>query len=386
MDVQVAALGEPKSVAASAARNAWTGDVMSLDGAVPAPLLIDALFGTGLSRGLDAEVAGALNRLAAAAGVRVAIDLPSGVSTDDGRILSPVPDYDLTVTFATLKPAHRLQPAARHMGRIVIGDIGIVAHSRLAEIGRPKIARPGPDDHKYRRGYVAAVAGEMPGAIGLTVSAAARAGAGYVRLVGPAAPELPHAVVQSGPGLAAIEDRRIGAVAIGPGLGRGAEARQRLKTTMAQGHPLVVDADGLVLLAEIGLATIGKLPHIPILTPHAGEFERLFGREVGSKVDRTRRAAAAAAAIIVYKGPDTVIAAPDGRAAIASASSWLATAGTGDVLTGCISAMRAKGLDAFEAACAGIWLHGRAAVLAGPGLIADDLIACLTRALAECSE
>jgi hypothetical protein len=148
-------------------------------------MLIDALFGTGLTRPLAREVGAALARLADGATVRVAVDLPSGVATDDGRLLSPVPDCDLTVTFAALKPAHLLQPAARHMGRIVVGDIGIVAESRLVRLARPRLRAPGPDDHKYTRGYVAVLAGEMPGAAVLAATAAARAGAGYVRLVSP---------------------------------------------------------------------------------------------------------------------------------------------------------------------------------------------------------
>ncbi len=386
MDVRVAALGEPHSPAARAAREAWGGAAMPLANAAPAPLLIDALFGTGLKRGLDAEVAAHLTRLAAGAQVKAAVDLPSGIATDDGAILSDVPDFDLTITFATLKPSHLLQPAARHMARIVIADIGIEADSRLQEIGPPSLRAPRPDDHKYSRGYVAVLAGQMPGASALTSAAAARAGAGYVRLIADAfAPGIPHAIVQN-PGSPAdhLADSRIGCLAVGPGLGRGGEGSQLLSQALATAHPLVLDADALVLLAETGLP---KLRETPILTPHAGEFERLFGARGGSKIERARSAAAEAGAVVVFKGADTVVAAPDGRAAIAPpASSWLASAGTGDVLTGIIAAMRAGGMAAFEAACAGVWLHGRAAALAGPGLIADDLIGALPAALAQASE
>ena len=367
-------------------RVAEFGDGSALAEAPGAPLLIDALFGTGLKRGLDEATASALTRLAGEARVRVAVDLPSGVSTDDGALLSPVPDYDLTVTFATLKPCHLLQPAARHMGRIVVADIGIEAESRLHEIGRLRLSLPGPDDHKYSRGYVALLAGEMPGAISLAAGAAARAGSGYVRLIseGPV-PGVPQAVVQTrGASLELLSDSRIGCLALGPGLGRGEEARALLERALTQPHPLVLDADALHLLSA---EAVRGLPHTPILTPHAGEFERLFGSLEGSKVDRARSAAARSGAVMVCKGPDTVVAAPDGWAAIAPpASSWLASAGTGDVLTGIVAAMRARGLDAFEAACAGVWLHKRAAELAGPALIADDLIESLPAALAECSE
>jgi hydroxyethylthiazole kinase-like uncharacterized protein yjeF len=381
MNVRVAALGEPRSAAAGAAARAWNGPVQPLMKARPAPLLVDALFGTGLTRGLDPGVAEASARLAAIARVRVAIDLPSGVSTDDGSILSPVPDFGLTVTFATLKPSHLLQPSARHMGRIVVADIGVEAESRLHEIGRPSLPAPGPDDHKYSRGYVAVVAGQMPGASALAAAAAARAGAGYVRLIGEErVAGIAHAVVQSSAGIELLDDKRIGAVAIGPGLGRIPSAAALLDRALSSRRPLVLDADALFLLDP---ALLRQLPHVPILTPHGGEFQRLFGRRDGSKVEAARAAAAETGAVIVYKGADTVVAAPDGRAAIAPpAPAWLASAGTGDVLAGIIAAMRASGMDAFDAACAGVWLHGRASEHAGAGLIADDLIAALPAALA----
>jgi len=327
-----------------------------------APLLIDALFGTGLSRPLDPAIARRLVEAAGEAKVRVAIDLPSGAASDDGSLLSPVPDYDLTITFQTLKPSHLLQPAARHMGRIVVADIGVEAESKLSEIGPPPSAAPGPDSHKYSRGLVTVLAGEMPGASALAASAAMRAGAGLVRLQ---AREFVHgvpaAVIQTRR-QGRLDDERIGALLVGPGL---------VDAALASGRPLVLDAGALGMLG-------GKSFEGAILTPHAGEFRRLFGQRPGSKVGRARAAAAESGAVIVYKGADTVVAAPDGRAAIAPpASPWLASAGTGDVLAGIIAAMRASGLAPFEAACAGVWLHGRAADKAGPGMIADDLVAAL---------
>ena len=336
----------------------------------PAPLLIDALFGTGLSRPLDGAVAQRLLALAGQARVKVAIDLPSGAATDDGSLLSPVPDFDLTVTFQTLKPSHLLQPAARHMGRIVVADIGIPAASRLAEIARPEAAAPGPDDHKYSRGLVTIISGDMPGASALAAGAALRAGAGVVRLQ---AREFVHgvpaAVIQKpGDPLDRLDDKRIGALLIGPGLSGG---ETLLDAALAAGRPLVLDAGALGLLD-------GRCCEGAILTPHDGEFRRLFGDGAGNKVERARAAAAASGAVIVYKGADTVVASPDGLAAIAPpAPAWLASAGSGDVLAGIIAAMRASGLEPFEAACAGVWRHGRAAEKAGPGMIADDLIHCL---------
>lgn len=379
--VRVAAAGEPRTPAAAAARARWTGPLEDLASAPPAPVLVDALFGTGLTRGLDESLAQRLARLAAAARVRVAVDLPSGVATDDGRILSPVPDFDLTVTFATLKPSHRLQPAARHMARVVVADIGIAAESRLTALERPGIRAPGPDDHKYSRGKVIVVGGEMPGAAALAAIAAARAGAGYVTLVGGSG-TVPNAIVRADELDDQLHDARVGCVVVGPGLGRSAEAWEKLRRALATAHPIVLDGDALWLLAERGMPSVTAAPLVA--TPHAGEFRHLFG-DGGSKVDAARAAAARHGMTIVYKGADTVLAARDGRAAIAGADShWLATAGTGDVLAGVVAARVASGMEPFEAASAAVWLHGRAAELAGPGLIADDLLAALPTALAEC--
>jgi len=380
--MRVAALGEPRTPAAQAARDSWHGPVEALHEAAPAALLIDALFGTGLGRRLEDEVSGALARLAGQAAVRVAIDLPSGVATDDGAILSPVPDYDLTITFQTLKPSHLLQPAARHMGRLVIADIGIQAASRLSKIERPILTAPGPDSHKFSRGLVTIVAGGMPGASILAAEAAAKAGAGAVRLQAKSlVPGVSAAVIQApGDPVARLDDERIGALLLGPGLVADAEGLEALDAALSAGHPLVLDAGALRLLVERGLAGLKGA----ILTPHEGEFTSLFGDDEGSKVERARAAAARSKAVIVYKGADTVVAAPDGRAAIGTGPAWLASAGTGDVLAGTIAALRASGLDAFEAACAGVWLHSRAAELAGPGRIADDLLAHLPAAVVEC--
>ncbi|WP_165322047.1 NAD(P)H-hydrate dehydratase [Rhizorhabdus phycosphaerae] len=383
VNVRVAASGEPKTEAALANRARWSGPVEQLATAQPAALLIDALFGTGIVRPLDPAIVGPLERLAAAATLKVAVDLPSGVGTDDGALLGPSIAYDMTVALAVLKPAHRLQPAAGLMGRLVLADIGIPGASELAEIERPHLPAPGPADHKYTRGHVVAVAGAMPGAALLAAKAAQRGGAGYVTLA---------TADRSGPGPAALvrrhdplerilADDRVGCVVIGPGLGLNEDARARLDEVFASGRSCVIDADALTLLAGQRAA----FTDMAILTPHEGEFRRLFGDLEGSRVDRARAAARRSAAVVVLKGADTVVASPDGRAAIApSATGWLASAGTGDVLAGVIAANRARGLDPFAAACAGVWLHGRAGQLAGPGLIADDLMASLPVALGEC--
>ncbi|MDB5717706.1 MAG: carbohydrate kinase, YjeF-like protein, partial [Sphingomonas bacterium] len=347
--------------------------------------------GTGLARPLAADVTGALARLAAGARLRVAVDLPSGVATDDGAILSPVPTFDMTIVPGALKPAHRLQPAAARCGRLVLVDIGLgPMPSLLTEISRPVLPAPRPDDHKYSRGMVAVVGGSMAGAALLAATAAQRAGAGYVMLAGGAGAGGPLALVHgAAPDAGAlgrlVEDRRIGALVIGPGLGRDAQARACLEVALAAGRPLILDADALVLLAG-DPTRLAALPTRPILTPHEGEFGHLFGEIAGSKIDRARVAAARSGAVVLLKGADTIVADADGRAAIGPpAPAWLASAGTGDVLAGIAGAMLARGLDSFDAACAAVWLHGEAAGRAGPGLIADDLAAQLPGLLGECA-
>ena len=379
--VRVAASGEPRTDAARVNADRWGGPVEPLAEAKPGRLLIDALFGTGLARALDPAVAGPLERLAKGAEWRVAVDVPSGIGTDDGALLGPEISYELTVALAVLKPAHLLQPAAGLMGRLVVADIGIPGRSMLHEIARPHLPAPGPRDHKYTRGQVVVVEGAMPGAALLSAMAAQRGGAGYVTLAGNGEGG-PAAIVRREGSLEDIlADNRVGAVAIGPGLGRDQAGADQLRRAIESAKPLILDADALVLLADHGLSARG----MPVMTPHEGEFKKLFGDLPGSKVDRARAAAASAQAVVVLKGADTVVAAPDGRAAIGRpAPGWLASAGTGDVLAGLIAANRARGLDPFDAACAGIWLHSRAAELAGPGLIADDLVNHLAQALGEC--
>ena len=388
--VELATLTPPKSDAAKLACGKWGGNPVALDDARHAPLVIDALFGTGLSRPLDEALSHRLRDLAAAAHHAIAIDLPSGVETDSGALLSPIPDYAATVALGALKPAHRLQPAAAKLGRVMLADIGIPAESKLSELSRPRLAPPGPEDHKYSRGYVFVIAGEMAGAALLAASAAMRSGAGYVALAGDESGEGPHALVHRAIDdddaiVKLLDDDRINAIAIGPGLGADDLGRSRLDIVLASSKRLVLDADALNLIAKTGLGALGGCQAVPILTPHSGEFDRLFGKSEGSKIERARAAAVSANAVIVFKGPDTVIAAPDGRAAIAPpAPAWLASAGTGDVLTGIVAARYAALGDPFQAACAAVWLHAEAARRAGPYLIADDLLDVLPATLSSC--
>jgi hydroxyethylthiazole kinase-like uncharacterized protein yjeF len=378
VQVRVAALSEPKSAAGRWARSQWTGKVETLsDTTAPAPLLIDALFGTGLKRGLDERNAQFLSRLCGEAIVKVACDLPSGVETDTGAELSEIPSFDLTVTFGALRPGHLLHPAMHSCGRVALADIGIDAGTQWHEIGAPRLPPLDPGGHKYTRGMVHCVGGAMVGAVALGATAAYRAGAGYVRIGADAyVPNVPAAVVQGQTGR--LDDKHIGALLVGPGLGKQGNAL--LEEALSSGRPLVLDGDVFGLLGDP--ARLHGLD--AILTPHEGEFKELFRAIEGSKPDRAMEAAQRSQAVVVYKGPDTVVAAPDGRIGFAPpAPAWLATAGTGDVLAGMTAAMRARGLAPFEAACTAVWLHGRAAELAGRHMIADDLAEAIPQALAS---
>ena len=285
------------------------------------------------------------------------------------------PGFDLTVTFGALKPAHRLMPAMARLGRVVLADIGIAAATDWREIGRPQLPPLQAGGHKYDRGLVHMLSGKMPGAIALAAKAAARAGAGYVRVsTSRSIDNLPSAIVQTD--TATLEDPRIGAVLVGPGMG---DIPQVLTLALTAKAPVVIDADAI---GQIGEPERLK-GHDAVITPHEGEFARLFGELAGGKAERALAAATQSGAVVVYKGADTLVAAPDGRLGFAQpASAWLASAGTGDVLAGMIAALRARGMAGFEAACAAVWLHGRAAEIAGPAMIADDLVDALPRALA----
>jgi hydroxyethylthiazole kinase-like uncharacterized protein yjeF len=376
VEVRIAAISEPKSEAAEWARGQWRGEVEALNSSTgPSLLLIDALFGTGLREGLEDALQNQFYRLAAGSQMRIACDVPSGVDSDSGVELSSVPGFEMTVTFGALKPAHRLMPSMGKCGRVVLADIGIEASPEWHELGQPVLPALDPGGHKYSRGLVHALAGKMPGAIALSAKAAAYSGAGYVRVsTSRSIDGLPSAIVQTD--TAEINDGRIGCLIVGPGMG---DIPRVLTLALTSHAPKVIDADAITHLGEPERLR----GQDAIITPHQGEFERLFGKLEGSKADRALEAAKRSGAVIVYKGPDTLVASPDGRLGFAPpAPAWLASAGTGDVLAGMIAAMRARGLEAFEAASAAVWLHGRAAEIAGAQMIADDLAAAIPQALA----
>jgi len=365
---------DPATDAAIAARRSWGGEV---EAAGHGGVFADCLFGSGLARPLSPELARLLNLEAARHHLRVAIDLPSGIDSDRGVALNDgLPAYDLTLALGAWKFAHWLMPAATAMGERRLVPIGIGETAGTATLLQsPQLAPPARDAHKYTRGLVLVVGGRMPGAAQLACEGALRAGAGAVRLCGATAtPAQPDIVLRSEALADLLADDRTGAVLVGPGLGRDGAAREKLAETLASGRPVVVDADALALLypAEVANRTAPL-----ILTPHAGEMARLtesFGTAGDGKVARARGLAKAARAVVVAKGPDTVIAGPDGRTVLApSPSSWLAVAGTGDVLAGAVASRLAAHGDPFLAACEGVWLHGEAARRAGPAFLASEL-------------
>ncbi len=383
--VRVAALADPVTESAKRARADWNGLVEDLTAAAPAHQIVDALFGTGLTRGLDSEVAGRLAELVKRAERSFAIDLPSGVATDTGAVLSPVPHFGICISLGAWKRAHVLRPAATLWDRMICCDIGIpTPDARVHRIARPHLSAPADDAHKYARGLVAAIAGEMAGASALAAEAAARGGAGYVRLIGAQAiVDAPHAIVRiSRRDEQALADERIACLLVGPGLGRSEAAGTKLKDALGHGHAAVLDADALWLMAESGF---DALPDHAILTPHAGEFARLFPDIGGTAIEQALAASQRTGAVVLLKGATSVVAAPDGRACVADrASSWLSTAGTGDVLAGLCAARLAVTRDPFRAACEALWLHGEAARGAGPAFIADDLLRSISAAMSAC--
>jgi len=386
LPVCVVAPMEPRTEAAIAARTAWGGKVAEdARGAV----LVDCLFGSGLARPLDADMAALLARLAEAHDYRIAIDLPSGVASDSGAVLgNDLPCYELTLALGAWKFAHWLMPAMERMGARRLVDIGVDAHSGAAQlIARPRLSAPSIDAHKYTRGLVLVVSGPTPGAAILACEGAMGAGAGAVRLsadaLHPAA--LPDIILRDDPLAELLFDERTGAVLVGCGLGRDASARERLAQVLAAPLPTVVDADALHLVGPDDLA---RFDAPLILTPHEGELAQLakgFSVSETDKLGLARALAAKTGAVVIAKGPDTVIAAPDGRTILApSPSSWLSVAGTGDVLAGIVASRLAAGLEPFEAACQGNWLHGEAARICGPAFLASQLARTAGAAYAAC--
>jgi hydroxyethylthiazole kinase-like uncharacterized protein yjeF len=389
-------------------------------------VVVDALYGAGLSKPLSGEAASAVDMVASLHLPVVAIDLPSGVSGDSGAILGRAFRADTTVTFVRKKPGHLLLPGRELCGKIVLADIGI-ADEIIARLGvatfanspalwREDFPAPAIDTHKYKRGHVGVFSGgpSATGAARLSALAAARSGAGAVTVLSPGnamqvnAAHLTSIMLRKADTVAEasafIGEKTPSALVLGPGFGIGERTRDFALALLGAGNQqdatrridgLVFDADAITSFREApdSLFEAARRPHAPalVMTPHEGEFDRLFPDIAAdrslSKLARARAAAGRASAVIVYKGADTVIAAPDGKAAINSnGAPWLATAGSGDVLSGIIAGLLAQGMPPFEAACAAVWIHAEAGSRFGPGLIAEDLPLALVPILGELVE
>jgi hydroxyethylthiazole kinase-like uncharacterized protein yjeF len=391
--VTVEALAPPATGAARAAREAWTGPVSAWGEGGDEALVIDALFGAGLNRPLDPAVVRRLEVLAAQPRQVVAIDIPSGLSGDTGRpigqsALSAV----LTVTFQARKPAHVLLPGRERCGEIVVADIGLGEVSSLLfendpELWLDRFPWPSTAGHKHSRGRLAVVSGGpwRTGAARLAARAGLRAGAGVVTLVSPRdalavnAAHLEAVMLAAADTADEIEDAcaDMDAVVVGPAAGVDDLTREKVLALGRTGAALVIDADAITVFRTSPPDLFSLLDVDDVLTPHTGEFERLFPGLLAAsetRISATREAARRAGAVVLLKGGDTVIAHPDGRAAVTlNASPWLATAGSGDVLAGFIAGLLAQGASGFDAACAGAWIHAEAAERFGPGLISEDL-------------
>lgn len=407
--VEVAVVGGMKNIKgdAAVARQTWIEAGGECPAFTPArlrekQLVVDALFGTGLNKNIDGEAETAIASINNCGAPVVTIDIASGVNASDGSIMGIAVRATHTVTFVRPKLGHVLLPGKAYTGTLHVFDIGIGGDTvaanhflNLPVLWKSALPIPGFDSHKYMRGHAVVVGGGIAttGAARLAAISALRAGAGLTSVA--CSPEslpvyattLRSVMTKPVKNLddlkTLLEDDRVAAVLIGPGSGVNKDTRERVLHILSRKKPCVLDADALTVF-EKDAETLFSAIHAPVvLTPHEGEFTRIFSIE-GSKIHRACEAAKKSSAIIVLKGNDTIIAAPDGRAAVnAHAPAWLSTAGSGDVLAGIITGLLAAGMPAFEAACAGVWMHSRAALLFGPGLIADDLPNLIPGALKE---
>ncbi len=368
-------------------------------------LIVDALFGAGLNRPVKGDPHDMIEAINANGAPVLSVDLPSGVSGTTGAVMGVAIRAIETVTFFRRKPAHLLLPGRIHCGRVRVADIGIDADvlaeiqpqtfENIPQFWRRDFPVPQIDSHKYARGHAIVVSGDIAatGAARMAARAALRAGAGLVTLASPRDALAVNASALTAVMVRAIDtaiefaelltDKRLNTCVIGPGAGLGERTRDFVLAALSAKRGLVLDADALTSFADAPdhLFEAIKASHDPqvVLTPHEGEFPRLFSdisnkHPHRSKLERVRAAAERCGAVVLLKGPDTVVASPEGRATIAAnAPPWLATAGAGDVLAGMIAGLLAQGVPAFEAACMAVWMHGEAAREAGPGLIAEDL-------------
>lgn len=407
--VDLAVAGNARDIKGDAAeaRHAW----IEAGGEYPAfspdmlqdkQLVVDALFGTGLNKNIEGEALQAITSINNSGMPVVAVDIASGVNAGDGAVMGIAVRATHTVTFVRPKLGQVLLPGKTYTGTLHVFDIGISGDDVAARhfLNIPALWKslfpiPGFDSHKYTRGHAVVIGGGISctGAARLAALSALRAGAGLVSVACP-----PEALPVYASALTAVmtkpvkdkkelqallADDRITAALIGPGAGVDAETRQRALQILALKKPCVLDADGLSAFKDNPTELFSAIHAPTVLTPHEGEFARLFSI-AGNKTQRAREAANQSKAVVVLKGNDTVIASPNGRVIVnAGAPAWLATAGSGDVLAGLIAGLLAQGMPAFEAAAAGVWMQSRAATAFGPGLIAEDLPSQIPTVLKE---
>jgi ADP-dependent NAD(P)H-hydrate dehydratase / NAD(P)H-hydrate epimerase len=412
---EIMAVGDHRRLGGDAAVAAarWGGPVIPADPAAlsGADVVIDALFGAGLDRPVDGLPKAMIEGMNAQPAPVIAVDLPSGINGTSGATMGAAVTAARTITFFRKKPGHVLTPGRFHCGATTVADIGIRsevlarvaprAFENVPALWRRHFPTAAEAGHKYDRGHAVVVSGPSwsTGAARLAARGALRAGAGLITIASPrealsinAASNLAVMVrpVDGAEELTAfLADRRLNAVAIGPGIGVGETTCALVEAALNGERAVVLDADAMTSFADapqrLAQTLHGRAGERTVLTPHEGEFSRYFGKldertDVGSKLDRARLAAELVRTVVILKGPDTVVAAPDGRAAVASnAPPYLATAGAGDTLTGIAAGLLAQGMPAFEAAAAAVWVHGEAAASFGPGLIAEDLAELLPR-------
>lgn len=405
-EVRMSLVGDPARLKGDAAIAAerWAGPVQaaSPEALADCDVIIDALFGAGLDRPVEGPARAMIEAMNASGAPVVAVDLPSGVNGTTGAVMGAAVKAAHTVTFFRRKTGHLLLPGRLHCGQVQVVNIGIPAgvldrikpatFANEPALWRDSFPVPQPQGHKYARGHAVVVSGgtSTTGAARLAARGALRAGAGLVTISSPrdalavnAASSLAvmvRPVNGSGELAEFLSDPRRNAVLLGPGGGVGPAMREQVGAALGSEAAVVLDADALTSFVDHPKALFdgiaGRGRREVVLTPHDGEFSRVFSEnfQVRDKMQRTRLAARRSSAIVVLKGPDTVVAAPDGRASVAeNAPPWLATAGAGDVLGGMIAGLLAQGMPAFAAASAAVWLHGEAARGFGPGLIAEDI-------------
>lgn len=395
--VKILLLGQVQSLGGDAFANAqrWTGKIYPLcaEEICQTDLVVDAIFGAGLARDTEGDAFNCLKAVEALNVPILAVDVPSGVDGNSGQVRGMALQADVTVTFARPKVGHHLYPAKTLCGELVVADIGI--NERVIEaidpqtiINSPQSLYPWPknDGHKYGRGHVLILGGtDMTGAARLASLSARRIGAGLTTIAcDPTAYDIyrqcePGNIISQTPPTTLYQDPRKNVVLCGPGMGLDTRAEETVRDLLKADKKLVLDADALTLMSQMNRP---KRAEETLITPHEGEFARLFPDLSGSKLERAQTAAQLTGYTVLLKGADTVISSPSGRSVINdNATPWLATAGSGDCLAGICAGLMAQGLNGFDAACLGAWIHGQCAKEFGPGLIAEDIAAMIPKVL-----